>query len=385
MTQMKRFLIKSLLFCLPLAAIAIPSFVYLNGHNELESFDSMVERNQEQGSLIGLAYSDPAYLLKQRIIEKRSPRVIALGTSRVLQIRDFFFNEPESYYNCGRCVRRMKDYNAFLESYPAELPELIVLGVDQDLFNSNFDDLTKPQRNYVQRDSAKEGKFMKNSKALIKSFKKGEIDRGEVKIEDGIGVNARLHYTGFRADGSYRYGSHIGELLIYDDYQFTSQIGRITKNKRRFSASKEVNPSALQEFSNFLKNCKKKGIHVVVFLPPYAEKVLLKVAERSESYPNMFQLYAELKPICQKLDFPLFDLTDMKTFGSNDFEAIDGLHGSEICYLRVIQLMAQHDKKLAKRVDVAHLKSLLQSAFSSRQLVKEIDETNPKPVLGKSE
>lgn len=378
---MKRFIIKSLLFILPLAAIVLPSYHYLSSHGELESFEAMVEKNQKDGTLIGLSYSDPAYLLKQRVLERRKPNVISLGTSRVLQLRDFFFKEPDRYYNCGRCVRRMKDYNAFLNSYPAELPELIVLGLDQDLFNKNFDDLTHAERNYVQNDLSREGKFFKNSKALIKSFKKGKIDRGEVKKEDGFGVNARLHHTGFRADGSYRYGNYIGEQLIYDDYKFGSTIGRIAKNKRRFSASDEVNPEALEEFANFLKNCKEKGIHVVVFLPPYAETVLMKMAEQPAKYPNMFELYDKVLPICSQLGYPLFDLTQMSSFGSNDFEAIDGLHGSEVCYLRGLRLMAQSDERLATHVDVAHLDSLLKSAFSSRQVVKEIDELNAKPVI----
>ena len=65
---------------------------------------------------------------------------------------------------------------------------------------------------------------------------------------------------------------------------------------------------------------------------------------------------------------------------SNDFETIDGFHGSEVCYLRMVKVMSQEDRILAKYIDHAKADELLKHAYSSRQLLKEVEEESPQPA-----
>lgn len=91
-------------------------------------------RGGRNAELISLAYSDPMHLVKQEVLKNRQPSIIALGTSRVLQIQKFIFDEPADFYNCGRSVRRVQDLKSFLSSYPGKKPTMIILGLDQDFF-----------------------------------------------------------------------------------------------------------------------------------------------------------------------------------------------------------------------------------------------------------
>ena len=143
---MRRFLIKCGVFSIPLWVIFAPALIHLETYRELESIEVMASQNQHNDVLIGLAYTDPMHLVKQAVLKNRQPEVIALGTSRVLQFRDFVFSKPDSFYNCGRAIGKIQDLRAFLSAYPHKKPKAIILGLDQDLFNVDEEDLSKEPR-----------------------------------------------------------------------------------------------------------------------------------------------------------------------------------------------------------------------------------------------
>jgi len=134
----------------------------------------------------------------------------------------------------------------------------------------------------------------------------------------------------------------------------------------------------IQEFADFLEECKEMNIHVVAFLPPYASKVYDRFKEDSDKYPHIFDLYDYLKPICQAQGMSFFDYSDIRSLGANDFETIDGFHGSEVCYLKLLKQLAINDKILSPYVKESSLDSFMANTFSARQIVKEIAEADPR-------
>lgn len=376
---MKKFIIRFCSFSLPFAAVGIFCVGYLTYHRELDSYDAMAQKNQRDGALIGLAHSDPMRYVKQRVITAREPRVIALGTSRVLSFRDFFFKEPSSFYNCGRSVDRIKDLRAFMEAYPTDSPEVVIVGLDQNFFAANWDDLSGDSREY-EADITVMGRFIKLSKSLLKDATKKRLAlAGPNELTKGfIGATARIYHEGYRADGSYCYGKWIGQEQKHDNYQFEMTMDRIAKRSKNFTDATDVNEAAVRELEAFLDLCESKGIHVVTFLPPYAHKVMERFAEEPEHFPYIFKLYERLNPMFEKRGLRLFDYTDIASVNSNDYETIDGFHGSEPCYLKIIHRMAMKDSVLARHLDVAHTGRLLQSLYSARQIVWELDEVGRK-------
>ncbi|HAV13915.1 MAG TPA: hypothetical protein DCX06_10560 [Opitutae bacterium] len=369
---------------MPLVVIFTPALIHLETHRELESIDAMASSNQHNGALIGLAYTDPMHLVKHAVLKNRQPDVIALGTSRVLQFRDFFFLEPNSFYNCGRSVTRIQDLRAFTAAYPGKKPKIIILGLDQISFNVDDEDLSEKVRSYKDKDSSYGIRLTKGTKEFLDTLKDGDLETGSPSptTEGFIGKNARLHHDGYRADGSYCYGRRMRELSAPSIYEFTNTISRINKGIRkgrgRFAPAQEINKNAIQEFADFLEECKEMNIHVVAFLPPYASKVYDRFKEDSDKYPHIFDLYDYLKPICQAQGMSFFDYSDIRSLGANDFETIDGFHGSEVCYLKLLKQLAINDKILSPYVKESSLDSFMANTFSARQIVKEIAEADPR-------
>jgi hypothetical protein len=63
---------------------------------------------------------------------------------------------------------------------------------------------------------------------------------------------------------------------------------------------------------------------------------------------------------------------------ANDFETTDGFHGSEVCYLKLLKLMAANDTILMSYLDNNSLDYHIAHAFSARQVVKELPEADPR-------
>ena len=359
--------------------LAVQAVVCLEVHRELESVEVMARRNQEDGDLVGLAFTDPMHHVKHVILKGRQPEVIALGTSRVLAFRDYFFDDSSGFYNCGRFVGKVQDFESFLTSYPEKKPRIILLGLDQDFFGVDDDDLEKPPRSYVHQKTSYGTRLIKGTKALIDVLKDGKLESGEVMPEatSYIGKNARLYSEGYRGDGSYLYGRLLHGKKVSDDYAFKKTISRIEKRKGRFAAAERIHPGAVNDLERFLDLCKSDQIHVVAFLPPYANKVYRRFAEERAQFPHVFELHAALEPVFLERVFRLFDFSDLASVGSNDFETYDGFHASETAYLKMLRLMAKDDAELGGRLNMGAVDGMLSSLFSARQVVQEIEEVNP--------
>jgi hypothetical protein len=382
--SMKKFLYKSGLFFLPIAVILFPAWIHLTGHREIKSVSEMVDQNQKNGGLIGLAYTDPMHLVKHAVIERRQPKIIALGTSRVLQFRALVFEESAAFYNCGRSVRRVQDLKSFLTAYPGDKPTMIILGLDQDFFGVEDEDLEREPRSYKLHKTTYASRVVKGTKAFFNSLQEGKVKLGQVSPDASsyIGRNARLYSEGYRRDGSYIYGERLSGDRGGGEYTFEKTIKRIDKRKGRFANAEKIHPGAIKEIEEFLEVCQNNQIHVVAFLPPYANGVYRRFAKERSEYPHVFETHAVLEPVFLKRGFLLFDFSDIASLGSNEFETIDGYHASETAYLKIIYKMVEIDSRLKAVVDVSVMESLLSEPYSARQLTQELEENSPRrPVI----
>jgi hypothetical protein len=321
--------------------------------------------------------------VKQVILEERQPEVIALGTSRVLAFRDYFFNEPSRFYNCGRSVGKVQDLGSFLNGYPGRKPRIIILGLDQDFFSVDDNDLDKIPRDYVWQLTTYSTRLIKGTKGLIDAIKDSKWDSGKLipEAESHIGRNARLYFEGYRRDGSYLYGRRLIGKKEGNDYSFTKTISRIDERKGRFATAERIHPGAISELEKFLEQCSYCQIHVSAFLPPYANIVYSRFEKERFLFPQVFELHAVLEPVFRKYGFRLFNFSNLASVGSNDFETYDGFHASETAYLKITRLMAAQDTELAGSLNLDAVNRMLGNLFSARQVVRELEETAPhKPI-----
>lgn len=323
---------------------------------EFESVERVVARQSRDDMPVffGRAYSDPTAYYKLVSVRERRPALLVLGTSRVLAIRSIAFRPEARFFNAGNGVTRLRHFKAFLERVPAgQEPRLILLGLDQYLFNERFDDL---------RDDGFEKQWQSDidvSEMFFSSWKTVYADLAGHKFslqqlaapasEQRIGVNARVHRNAFRNDGSYTWARYAADPTNpdHEDHAFRNTLDRIAKGNRRFEYGAHASPAAVRAVDALLQACKARGIHVVAFLPPFAHQVLMAMRARPRDYGYLSEVAPALRPVFETHGFVLEDFSDLADLGASDRETIDGFHGSEKAYLRLVMRLVERDAKLS--------------------------------------
>lgn len=363
---MKKFISKITVFSTPLIVVfLIPVvFLFMTGEN-YKSIDDTVKSKNDY--LIGYAYHESNYrYLKQIELEYRQPQhIIALGSSRVLQFRDKMFTKP--FYNAGYTISSISDFIPFIESnLENKKPEVLLIALDQWMFNENWDNLEDYNISEKQWNSSfsfkASGRTILNVWLDLFSSKYGfEILVGstEQSKPKKIGLNAIVNNKGFRKDGSIFYGTQIHKLLSNDstanDFRYWDTYSRIENGNRRFEYGAKVNDKAIQALSDLLLFCKRRNIYVVAILPPFANNVNLKM-NQSGNYVYMDSIYSKSIELFKKHQFELWDLSNLSKYDSNDDETIDGFHGSEVAYLKMLIYMIENGSELKHVTNINKLK-----------------------------
>jgi len=364
--MMKKFVINVFFFCAPLLLFAIPPFLALKISREnYFEIDNVVTRKKKY--LIGYAYNEPnyGYLKWKEVTSKPKQNILAVGSSRILQFRAKMFQS--SFYNAGYTIISISEFVPFLKSIPkSKYPEVLIVNLDQWMFNKRSDPLSSGNPIDKWKNS-----FRKNASATtlnnvwqdLLTGKYGYVSLLKTSGEKGlekIGLNAAVNDKGFRNDGSIFYGDQITKLMNNDstanDYLYNDTYKRIAAGNNKFEYASEVNPKALFELDNLLKFCAVNNIYVVAFLPPYANKVNEKM-QQSGNYSYMSKIYPAAVSIFKKYGFELWDMTLLGKYGSDDGETIDGFHGGEVTYQKMLIYMIENNSRLKDYTSLPKLQS----------------------------
>ena len=345
-----------------MASVAIIA-LFTSGEN-FTKIDNFIKNDNKY--LIGYAYNDNEtnykYLKWKSIIENPPNTIIALGSSRVLQFRANMFDAP--FYNAGYTISSISDFVPFLESIPKDKhPTYLIIGLDQWMFNKSWDDLSKQKdsNTFVQSFSYfPTRRVWKNiCKDLLTGKAKLFYSSANHRMITKIGLNAHINNKGFRKDGSIFYGTQITKLLINDstanDYNYTNTYSRIKRGNSRFQYGATVNNDALSKLNDFLDFCKTNDIQVIAFLPPFANKVNAKLKSTGK-YNYLENIYSRSFKYFKKYKFELYNFQHLEIYGSNDAETIDGFHGGELTYLKLLVYMLERHSKLNNVANINRLK-----------------------------
>jgi len=175
-----------------------------------------------------------------------------------------------------------------------------------------------------------------------------------------VGLNARVNDNGFRNDGSYLYGEVIRaphDLTANPDLDFRSTFRLIDAGFGRFARGERAVPALIDEAVAFVDAALRRGIHVVAFMPPYAPRVWARLRQGGFGYIDT--IAPALRPRLAALGVRLFDFTDPTVLHMGDEAYVDGLHGSETVYLRLLEEMRRGDPVLDRFVDADRLQTLI--------------------------
>jgi len=394
----KRFLFRLAILTLPFSIWLGPPLAVIILSGEYEDLDRIIQKQADSHRnggtdevLFGPAFTNPMQLYKMLASQSSKADWIALGSSRVMKFRGRFFKEPNRFYNAGGAIWNVYHLEQWLEQIPVDTqPELILLGIDQWNFNANWhpgaEGLARmklsPWDNYdqqrplhtLQTDWQRLWQEIRLGYLKPRELLFGSIRLGGTRVTR-IGLQAMKSNSGFRQDGSRAYGRFDlrGQLDPQSpDHLFKETLQRLDTSSSPYDYSDHIEVSHLDPLDRFLEACKKRGIAVITFLPPFAHAVLERMRSMGEKYPWVLETSKIVEPMVRKHGGSFFDFTDIHSVGSSDKEAIDGHHGSEKTYLRIIHAMAEHDSRLRTVVDLDELRRQLANSFTDCSIYPDV-------------
>lgn len=358
--ELRLFVRRILMFAVPAVLVVAPAVTILAWSGEsFRNVDEALVQLDEQPLLTGYAYNEfnYGYLKYSRLTSLPRQSVVALGSSRVLAFREEMFRS--SFYNAGYTVSPVEEFREFLSNVPETLsPEILVIGIDQWMFNRTWIDQSNTDKSRWtknQSDSLQLG--LKTIPKLYKDLARGKIGFGKTPEDGGVvcvGLNAICNQMGFRNDGSFSYGTEVTKLLKTDPLNEDLPFPRGT----RFAPANVVDAEAKQELKELLVYCSDRGINVVGFLPPFMDRLYEQMLASGE-HEYVANLGTELRPLFDDFGFEFHEFQSMHSCGSDDSEAIDGFHGSDVTYVRMLLKMLEQGSILAEHIDESRLRTQL--------------------------
>ena len=345
--DIRRFGARLGLFLLLVAVVIGFSVVSLYKAGEIRPFSSYIHP-LKQGQLFELGYSyvDKAYKFHMTD-EVMRPQVLALGSSRIMQVRHSIVSPEYSFYNAGGAIQKVRELPMFLNKLH-DSPKLILMNLDQWWFNRAYINDDQPFDSSVydgpEIDLLKLGRLVCD---FYTDLVKGKINLVKVFSSDNIGLNAICNDNGFTADGTPNSGDRVIIPEEQDDYNFKDVLERIRLGNNRFQYGEQADSTQIRDLEDFLSLCVARHIKVVGFLPPFAPFVYQRMQETGK-YGYMSQLYKMLLPVFDKFEgCSFYDFTDVTDTGAHNYDFYDGFHGSELIYNGIIRQMVRQDSTLA--------------------------------------
>ena len=120
---------------------------------------------------------------------------------------------------------------------------------------------------------------------------------------------------------------------------FDDTKNRIDVGFSRFEYSKVPSSLHLSDFYEFISLLDDRGINYIVFFPPLAPSI----NDYMRDYMERYEYIDIIKKDMLDNNVEFFDYTDIRALDSVDCEFIDGFHGGEIAYLRILKDLSNYN------------------------------------------
>lgn len=340
------------------------------------SGDLAVERavkNQAAGrfALFGSGVSQDFVDYKLQLYAAVKPQVVALGSSRVMQFRGAYFRRP--FLNVGGTAGNLPVLHSTLDAMlRLHRPEAVILGLDFWWFMPRWNP------DPFKEEPPTSGSYGYNLDSLKKPWTwllEGKISWRDLLgpvlprslggfRDDRYGIMAQQTDDGFGSDGSWYYTGEITGQKRPFDYRFEDTLKQVRYGIKAFAPSPPLKDSRdvggistahLDAFAEIYCRLKARGIATYVFIAPLSITALDALRAREEDYPHLFRLRDAL--LARGIE--VMDFTDPRTFAATDCEFVDGFHGGEVVYARILRDMADRWSSLLAYVDMDKINAVI--------------------------
>lgn len=329
----------------------------------------IVRLQAEKNAIYGTALNPNDLSYKLELVKLRKPKIIALGSSRTMQIREEMFREP--FTNCGGVFSTINEGKAFVGSMlSVHQPELVLLGIDYWWFSKKY--FYPEKRRFIQADLMNKEKLLKPYEWLMS----GKLNWKEYFsiIWHGPRKNSYTNYfnmgmhaiktsNGFRPDGSYLDVESIlalnGDRLEKIHSELKS-LENQTNERANHGYGDFIDEDRWKSFLEILSEFKNRNIKVILFLPPIAPAFVKELAKHD-------RFIFSLKNRLENLNEEFFDFTSSSAVKDNR-EFSDGWHAGEVVYLRLLDQSRKQSSALRKYIGKNDFGKLI-ARFSGKILV----------------
>lgn len=338
---------------------------FLLGSKEHLTVSQVVDAQSEKGGLYGTAIHNTEHAFKLEILKRTKPKVVAVGSSRVLQFRGELFNEP--FANLGRTLLSARlASETFQQIINAHKPELIIVGVDFWWFSDNY---APPDRGPLEKGGWVEPS---NVMKVLGWIKAGKLPAKQffdalVRPANDMGALAIINKDGFD-----RFGARVRTSLVTGktpshDRQFNLSRVSMETGYGNFPHAPKLDEAAWNSLLEAIQILKNHQIEAIIVLPPIAARILDQMART----PGL-QYAARIRTRLKSLTVPHFDFSDVRPLDSSDCEFYDGVHGGTVTFARMLRQMAKNHQTLAKMINIESIDRTIETS-AGRASSKDID------------
>lgn len=333
-------------------------YIYLESNFENNTYTEIVDRQIKNNSIYGTAMNQNTYSYKLELIKKTKPTIIALGSSRVMPFRKEDFTT--TFINAGGSMNYLNEGYEFLDDmYQFHKPKYIILGLDFWWFNDNF---YQPHSFPYHKNTGKGINLNKlsktilalyNSKISISTYKNifsNDQIYNKYTNYDNLGFDAISTSDGYRSDGSRFYSKTNFGLEKSIDEKFSDTLNRIINGNQRFEYGNNLSKTRLVIFNKILKLIRDNNTKVILFIPPLANTISKAMKGYSYNYIDKFRTYISNFTKVEHYDYHI-----LSTITENDCECLDGVHGGEVVYSRILKDMYNKNSLIAKYINISSI------------------------------
>ncbi|CAN7273330.1 hypothetical protein [Brevundimonas sp. LjRoot202] len=369
----KRFLQGFLAALLSLGLIVLGLQILMTRVGEID-FKGVVDRQlaAPNGEILFLSgLNQNAYHYKIMLFDRVSPEAVAIGSSRAMEVRGEFFNTR--FVTMGGAINNLQNLETIAEhvARTPTPPQLALVYVDPWLFNARYTDNQAPVPDVPKLVSA--DMLFGGLKALRHGNWLGNSLRSR-----NLGIYALINDEGYARDGSQYYLGTQNGSVASSDVRFVRTFGRIEGDKQNFQRNTRADPALVARICAAVKKIRRRTRHVVVVAPPFATPIWARLSQPDYAYIQ--DGYEQLSACVGDASF--FSFVDPASIrGGTDCEFVDGLHGGDVTYARMLNQIGEADPETRRYLRADFLTAFIErykghaggSGLALRPGMKEVD------------
>lgn len=356
---LRRFLLMLALLAVVCLGLLLPySFWWVHADGDVAVERAVAMQAGGKFAIFGSGVSQDFVDYKLRLYAAVKPEIVVVGSSRVMQFRGSYFRRP--FVNVGGTAGNLSVLRSTIDAMlKIHRPQVVIIGLDFWWFSANW------QKDPFAPEPPTSGSYVYDLETLKAPWKwllEGKIGWKEFFApltggfrEDRFGIMAQRGDDGFASDGSWHYTTDVTGRQRPFDYQFGDTLKQVRYGIKAFAPAPVLSEAHLDAFAEIYCRLKSRGIQTYVFIAPLSATVLDAMRERQKSYPHLFSLYTAL----MERGIDVMDFTDPRKFGSSDCEFVDGFHGGEVTYTRILRDLVDRYHALVAYVDVERINRVL--------------------------